>query len=862
MAESKEELMTQEETTDKYTYISPYAMKMKLQRDNSLKGKSELIQTATNPETMDGVFLSTQILCDGTPFYLLQSIPPELPPDQSMSLELPPDQSIPLESIPPELPQSIKVPCSIIPVPCPPNIGPPLDGVDAMDSLLSGILILSCHGTVNFDYNLTTDYIIPYRMLFIYSTPFSFSGLSPSDITILSHRMNKLIHYRNNINNASLVEFDETCVGITTKTLLKAILGDVVFIEHNADNFRVTYDKAIEFAKSKGIPTSHLGKPHIGTPVNQLYCLSNYYFYNNHNVHDSFSGLFLAAFCLIKDSKEVWASSNYMPIYFKEPPTKSQGVMPSTPTEIYPLSTLPDEIKNMLVFDVSSIRDINKVKNMNKTLLNFIIKMLIARNVTFTSSLATILKSASGHHKSTPIRLDYSFIEPVFTFDTTAEANVNGLPVTNNNVKISRISAEDVSILLYVLWFISNGKWKEINIIMNYMNLMYFYYYNIMMKIPIVDYRPADQAEIDFISKINEDTSLLPLAAITTFNILINNYIHEQATINKITFATIHSVCRPNAIVEQTNTVQIRGQFSQDCEIALDCSPKPMKTNYNPQKVTSAFPKITVELNQIIEPKIQPIVEQFEPIVETVQSMELPVQPIQPPIIESSLITFYNFLNFINPFNSDLKSIQLLASAIIGPQNRRYFEDFPINQYSINNATIKETACNRIQLVSQSQGRLEKETTDNDDHLVFLKGRINNVLNYLKTGNLITSDPPPESYFKELDEQQKLLLLQKAREELRRQEAREHVLVTQRESQQSKKELKAITLTARPEELILARQKARKARKLKIQAARKSREAQKSSEISFGGKIITTHKTCKNKRKTKTCKNKRKTKTR
>jgi hypothetical protein len=362
---------------------------------------------------------------------------------------------------------------------------------------------------------------------------------------------------------------------------------------------------------------------------------------------------------------------------------------------------------------------------------------------------------------------------------------------------------------------------------------------------------------------------LLPLAAITTFNILINNYIHEQATINKITFATIHSVCRPNANVAQDNTVQIRGQFSQDCEIALDCSPKPMKTNYNPQKVTSAFPKITVESNQIIEPIIQPIVEQFEPIVdeqfepivdeqfepivdeqfepivETEQSteMKLPVQPIpiQPPIIESNLITFYNFLNFINP-------LKIVASAVFGPQNRRYFEDFPINQYSINIATAKDAACNRIQLVSQSQAGLEKETTENDDYLVFLKVRVNNILKYLKTGKLIASDP--------ISIQSSL---QAAREELRRQEAREHVLVTQRESQQSKKELKAITLTARPEELILAKQKARKARKLKIQAAQKSREARESSEISIGGKIITTHKTCKNKRKTKTCKSKRKT---
>ena len=694
--------METKEDYDAYKYISPYARQRQRQLDIALTSKGALTTQARNYP--DGGPLSSEIPCDPTPFNATE----------------------------------------IISSPCP-SSSVVADGAPAMDSVLNGILMLSCHGTVNFDYNLTTDYIIPYRMLFIYSTPFSFSGLAPANIKILSHRMNKLIHDRNNINNTLLYKIDDTCGGITTRKLLQAILMDSTFVEHVENNFRFTYDQAIAFATSKGIPTDHLGKPHIGTPLNQMYCFSNYYFYNNEEVHDSFSGLFLAAFCI----NSTWVSSNYMPIIFSVSPTKMQGVMPpNTQSNLYPESSLLDPIKIMPVYDLSSMRDIKKVKNMNNTLLGFIIKMLIARNVTFTSSIATIIKNASGQYKSTPIKLDYGFIDPnLVIIDNITETNINGLPVNNNNVKISRISSEDVSILLYVLWFISNGKWKEINVIMNYMNLMYFYYYHIMMKITI-NYIPTNQDELTFIKKIHNDTSLLPLAAITTFNILINNYIHEQATINKITFATIHSVCRPNAIVEQTNTVQMRGQYSQECEIALDCSPKQEKP-YQPQKVTSAFPQITpavVELTQKIVQPFEPIVQPFEPIVdETVETMEqdedkeqevtsvspeMTVEPIQPPIIETSLITFYNFLDLMSP-------LKLVTSALFGRKYLKYFEDFPINQTAFNKATIKEAACNQqVSRKTQPQSQLEEETTENDDYLLFIKNKTNNILRYLKTGIL------------------------------------------------------------------------------------------------------------------------------
>ena len=722
-----------EQKEDPYTYISPYARKLQLRKVKDLHEKDALIEEATNAGTMDGDPLSTEIPCVSTPFT---------------------DQ--------------------LIPVPCP-SIGKPLDGADAINSLLSGILILSCHGTANFDYNLTTDYIIPYRMLFIYTTPFSFSGLSSKDINHPSHRMNKLINYRKNISERQFnVRVDEHCVGITTRTLLEAMLADTVSVKIGVDNFVVTNAEAIQIAKDKIMRTDHLGMPHIGTHKNQIYCFSNYCFYNNDDVHDAFSGLFLAAFCINNN----WVSSNYNPIRFKGPPTKSQGVLPPK-SNLYPTSSLLDEIKTMLVFDVSSIRDINKCLRMNNTLLNFIIRMLIARNVTFTSSIATILvKSASGHHYSTPVRLDYSFIDPNVNFDTIAEANVNGLPVINNNVKISRISAEDVSILLYVLWFISNGKWKEINIIMNLMNLMYFYYYHIMMKIPIDNYQPTDPDEIAFIEKIHNDTSLLPLTAITTFNILINNYIHEQATINKITFATIHSVCRPNANPEQNATVQKQGQLSQECEIAFNCSSNPME-RYKPEEVTTAFPEIPVEAIQPIVEAIQPIVEPFEPIVddnfqpivdekkgepmepdETQDTMaysekigeqdhpmeqDQPSAKITPDLTQPGLMTFYRFLDLIRP-------LKIVASAVLGRQYFKYFEDFPINQYSIDIATIKEAKCTKQTIQSAVQLHQLEEETENDDHLLFLKIQINNVLNYLKTDILIATNP--ELQREELKQQQ------------------------------------------------------------------------------------------------------------
>ena len=147
-----------------YTYVSEYAKKKQRQRENAIRRSEGLLHIATSVK--DGIPLSdSRILCNTI--------------------------------------------SSIITVPCPME-REVNDGVDDIDSLLNGILILSSHGIVNFAYNLTTAYTIPYRMLTIYTIPFSFLGQSSPNVLISSHRMNKLIKYQQDIYDTPLIKIENS----------------------------------------------------------------------------------------------------------------------------------------------------------------------------------------------------------------------------------------------------------------------------------------------------------------------------------------------------------------------------------------------------------------------------------------------------------------------------------------------------------------------------------------------------------------------------------------------------------------------------------------------------------------------------
>jgi hypothetical protein len=667
-----------------YTYVSEYAKKKQRQRENAIRRSEGLLHIATSVN--DGIPLSdSRILCNTI--------------------------------------------SSIITVPCPME-RKVNDGVEAIDSLLNGILILSSHGIVNFAYNLTTAYTIPYRMLTIYTIPFSFLGQSSPNVTIPSHRMNKLIKYQQDIYDTLLIKIENSqCEGITPRNLLAQIKKDSSIKDFQRDLF-TKFPQIHTQASELNMDVTKIGLPHIGTPVNQTYSFSNYYFYNNKDVHDSFSGLFITVFCISEDGP--WVSSNYMPIIFSKSPIKMSGVIKQTYNE----STLLDAIKTMPVYDLTSMRDIKKIKNIDNTLLNLIIKMLIARNVTFTSSIAEIIvkhnEGQTDKQYSIPIRLDYGLIESGYSIiDNASEVDINGLPINNNNVKISRISSEDVSVLLYVLWFISNEKWIEINVIMNLMNQMYFYYYHIMMKTMPQNNPDISKDESELINKMKEDTSILPLVAITTFNTLINNYIHEQATIYKITFATINSVCRPNAIPEENETLQLKGVFTQECEIALDCSPK-MYEEYDPIEVHA---KIVIPSNiPIID---IPIDITYNP---TSNDFQIPEEShLQPnKILFSKFINLFSTIINSNAARDAYKSIKTIITG--RRRNNLYFEDLLPIQTAIGNIEarkcIEQGKMEEGKMEEEEEGKMEAEleiyNIDEDIYLSFIKQQTNTAFDLLQ----------------------------------------------------------------------------------------------------------------------------------
>ena len=467
------------------------------------------------------------------------------------------------------------------------------DGIDSVKySFLNGMVFPICHGGINLSYNLTTSYTIPYRMIVIYGTPKNFSGLSSNDINNDSHRMNKLFRYQSIFNEVFLDLQLQQCIGITTMLYLRRLKA----LQNSEEIANIIFKKKYphvtdELAIAVGRKTEDLAKSYVGTPVNQYYAFFNTYFSNNENYHDSFSGLFLPVYC----RGEEWVSSNYNPIIFDKEPIKIINTCQR-------VSTLPEKIINMPTFDLTSMRDLKKVKNMNTDNLLLIIKMLIARKTAFTScNSKTKIDPApdSTSISSTATLLDISLIETDLPIENE-DFELNGLHLDNNNVKIARITSEDVSILMYMLWFISNGKTPEVERIKYYMKNMYFYYYYLIQKVALPQHTLSDH-ELEL---LHGDATLLPLAAITAYNTIINNYIHERANFYNITFLTVNHICRPPADSTKKLELVEKGIFTQECESEFNsiCATGELP-DYSPITVnpTSDAPMLSRENRIVVE---------------------------------------------------------------------------------------------------------------------------------------------------------------------------------------------------------------------------------------------------------------------
>ena len=271
------------------------------------------------------------------------------------------------------------------------------------------------------------------------------------------------------------------------------------------------------------------------------------------------------------------------------------------------------------------------------------------------------------------------------------------------------------------------------------MNQMYFYYYHIMMKTMPQNNPDISKDESELINKMKEDTSILPLVAITTFNTLINNYIHEQATIYKITFATINSVCRPNAIPEENETLQLKGVFTQECEIALDCSPK-MYEEYDPIEVhakidiPSDIPIIDIPIDITYNP--------------TSNDFQIPEEShLQPnKILFSKFINLFSTIINSNAARDAYKSIKTIITG--RRRNNLYFEDLLPIQTAIGNIEarkcIEQGKMEEGKMEEEEQGKMEEEgkaimeaeleiyNIDEDIYLSFIKQQTNTALDLLQ----------------------------------------------------------------------------------------------------------------------------------
>ena len=444
------------------------------------------------------------------------------------------------------------------------------DGPDLINSSLNGILFIIGHGGVKIPFNLTVPYVIPYRMLTIFSTLQNFSGKSHVNTGDLSHRMQKLLSLINAYKNCLHEVINSprySCDTITAANFLRKMHEDTNAEEATKIDYLITFGITKEIAEAVGRILDNVGASNFGTTINQRYSFSNFHWYNDPEVHDAFSGLFIPVFCKIidGDGRILWYSTNYEPIIFSGNPTKISNAR--QPKQNGHPSIL-DALVNEPAFDISSMRDIKKVLNMGRY-LNLVIKILIVRGACFISANSQIKRknnsslggAASVVKYSIIKKLDYGLMQTDLPLNDE-DFLINGLPIDDDNIKIASINSEDVSVLMHILWLISNGKDGEMQVIENYMKSMYYYYYHLTYNLPF-PVNPDRKAEI-------EPTLTTPIAAITIFNTCMNNYIHELSILFKISFLTVNKMCRPPNNPEDTNKLVPIGDVSQEFKDAMD----------------------------------------------------------------------------------------------------------------------------------------------------------------------------------------------------------------------------------------------------------------------------------------------------
>jgi hypothetical protein len=419
------------------------------------------------------------------------------------------------------------------------------------DEQLSGIITGIYHGGPEQQRNLTVVPTIPFNTLQIYIT---FLGLV-SYASLLGERF-----HRTNI----LVMFDTLFKDISIEKKCKITPADYYYamrddkliekFEEFTQNATIRNQTHItQDCKDNGRDVCSIGKYAFGTPLNQIlnFCAQTFFDKKKNPKADDFCGWFMHVCEITTQYGKRWCSANNVTVEFNGTPIATNGITfvfapimqlkdgpPISFTKTYPErrtnsgDVLNTSLEDALVYDLCSFEEIRKVEYIDvDTHVMLIIKVLIARRVIFST------KETKEPIEFKNTRYTFNWIDDDYAgFIEHFSGNLN-----LNDMKIYEINSEDFSVLLHILWFISNGKTAEIDCIINFMNIM-----STCIKI----FKNVPDKKDECVYNINR---------------FINDYVDQCAKYYHINFLTIMNGCRPNVDPDKKGRTGPARQVTQEC---------------------------------------------------------------------------------------------------------------------------------------------------------------------------------------------------------------------------------------------------------------------------------------------------------
>ena len=476
-------------------------------------------------------------------------------------------------------------------------------------------LIFMGHGGTYTEFNLTNPCLIPFYVLSLftsYSSGFStFSRRAHDPPNLLYHRMGKTLAL-NKVHE--ILQENNGNMPLTIKSLFKTMQVDVDINKIDVYQGRAMtaeYKLILAGAEAAGRDATKVGHYTGGNNSNQILYLCLGHMYNNSLVHDDFCGLFLKLYYY--ETLRIWTSSMNDNENPDSPATKNSIKFLENPMKLDPVSniagqrnTVEPALLTALLADLSSIEVLRKVKGMDRenTMLNLLMKILIARNVLFVSSCSGTptddLKKSKSHIIVTGTKINYDYL----SLDNVLDKNEKGEPLLvlcklssneevarlqgglpeqsltllDNKIKIYRLTTEDTFFLMHFLSIISNQEGEEEYNIINsrtlrriqtIMNQLTIAVYNLLIK--------RDNSDPISIQNYEKESFLLITLSIR----LMNDSIMSNAYYTRRVMGFIQSACRPantpaeEAIVKKATpySQELSMQLSNDDEICMSLQP-------------------------------------------------------------------------------------------------------------------------------------------------------------------------------------------------------------------------------------------------------------------------------------------------